>query len=65
MTAEGKLIAITMLTIWAPRDADLRNEDIVIEVANLQGNILYEGKRRVTALIARETHLEGMLEYYG
>ena len=65
VTAEGKIVAVTMLTIWAPMDADLRNEDIVIEVTNLQGNVLYEGKRRVTALIARETHLEGMLEYYG
>ena len=65
VTREGKFIAVTMLGIWAPVDADLENEDVVTSVKNLAGTTLYDGKRRVTALIRRETHLDGILEYYG
>ena len=64
VTSEGKFIAVTMLRIWAPKDADLQNEDTVIEVADLRGSVIYEGKLRVTALVKRETHLDGMLERY-
>ena len=65
VTDDGKFIAITVLNIWAPVDADLANEDIVVEVANLAGKVLYDGKHRVKALIRRETHLDGILEAYG
>lgn len=64
VTGEGKFIAVTMLDIWAARDADLANEDIITQIVNLAGNALFDGKRRVTALVNRETHKSGFLEGY-
>ena len=56
---------MSMFSIWTARDADLVNEDNVNDITDLAGNVLFSGKHRVTSLISRESHLDGILESYG
>ena len=65
ITGDGKFMAVTVLWGWFPADADVRNEDVLGDVTDRAGRVLYEGQRRLTALVKHETHLEAILEAYG
>ena len=65
VTSDGRFLSVSMFSIWAARDADLANEDTVSGITDLAGNVLFSGKHRVTSLIKREGHLDGILERYG
>ena len=65
VTSDGRFLSVTMFSIWTARDADLANEDTVSGITDRAGNVLFEGKHRVTSLISREGHLDGILESYG
>ena len=64
ITDSAKVIAITTFSIWAARNADIRNEDEVTTVVDLRGVELFKGLFRVTSLIRRENHTAGILERF-
>ena len=64
-TSSGKLLAVRDDLLIVPRGADLQEEDTITRVEDLAGQVLLAGKRRVTAVVKRETHIEAVLEGYG
>ena len=65
ITDDGKLIAVTTLAIWTAREANVQNEDTFDGVRDLRGVTVFPGIFRVTSLVRRENHAEGILEQYG
>jgi len=65
ISTDGKFLSATALRLWAARDANLENEDIVADVTDRAGRVLYDGRYRIVSLVRRETHAEAMLEAYG
>ena len=64
VTDAGRFFAITTFSIWAARNANLRNGDEVTTVADLRGVELFKGNFRVASLIQREDHAAGILERF-
>lgn len=66
ITDSAKVIAITTFSIWAARNADIRNEDVITAIKDVKGGEIFpDAKYRVTSLVRRENHAEGILEQYG
>jgi len=64
LSGDGKIIAAEVFTMWAPQHADLANEDLVLDITDRAGRVLFPGRHRVVSLVRRETHLELLLERY-
>ena len=62
--ANGNLIAVQTLMMFAPKNADLRHEDIIERIIDLRGDVVFEGRRRVVGLLKYATYLEATLEEY-
>lgn len=63
--ADGnKFMALATYTMWAPLDADLKEEDVITRVVNRRGQEIFGNRLRVKPVVRRETHLEAVLEEY-
>ena len=62
--ANGNLIAVQTLMMFAPKGTDLKHEDIVDAIIDLNGDVVFEGRRRVVAVMKYATYLEATLEEY-
>lgn len=63
--ADGeKVLAVATYLMLAPLGTDLTQEDRITEVSNGANRNLFGRPLRITALVRRETHLEGSLEEY-
>ena len=64
LTQEGKFLSVRLWCLWAPLGADIREEDRVTQVTDLNGSIRIDDTLRVMPPLERETHLEMVLEEY-
>lgn len=64
ITDDERLLIFTTYLLLVPKGADLLEEDVITQVDTRRGNIIFDSRLRLTTLVRRETHLEGVLEQY-
>ena len=64
ITDDERLLIFTTYLLLVPKGADLLEEDVITQVDTRSGNIIFDSRLRLTRLVRRETHLEGVLEQY-